>query len=124
MSARINIINNTLNTIRRADPHASCMENNNCKKNFSKILRETTAYDVNENQHYRRHASVTTVVRGVPVNNSSVVPYNPYFIFKYDAHINMKVSTTLRAVKNIYKYINKDFDCANFIISYNKISLW
>ncbi|GBM09784.1 hypothetical protein AVEN_101822-1 [Araneus ventricosus] len=76
---------------------------------------------------YRRCPSDTTFVRGREMDNRFVVPYNPYLLLKYNAHINVEVCTSLRAVKYIYKYIYKGFDCANMALSagqvqYNEIA--
>src|ERR1700733_5422591 len=46
-----------------------------------------------------------------------MVPYNPYFTLKYNAHINVEVVTSVRAIKYIYKYIFKGYDCANIIMT-------
>jgi len=42
-----------------------------------------------------------------------VVPYNPYFCLKYNAHINWEISTGLRHVKYIFKYMTKGHDKAS-----------
>jgi hypothetical protein len=41
-----------------------------------------------------------------------VVPYNPYLCAKYDAHINVEICSSVKAVKYIYKYIFKGHDRA------------
>ena len=46
------------------------------------------------------------------VGNEWVVPYNPYLTWKYRAHINVEVCSTIRAVKYIHKYIYKGSDRA------------
>lgn len=51
------------------------------------------------------------------MDNRRVVPYNPYLTLKYNAHINVEVSTSLQAIKCIYKYIFQGFDCANIAIT-------
>jgi hypothetical protein len=40
-------------------------------------------------------------------DNRYVVPYNPGLSRKYNSHINVEVTTGVRAVKYIYKYIHK-----------------
>ncbi|GBN18951.1 hypothetical protein AVEN_38676-1 [Araneus ventricosus] len=61
------------------------------------------------------------------MDNRFVVPYNPYLLLKYIAHINVEICISLRAVKYIYKYIYIGFDCANMVMSagqvqYNEIA--
>jgi hypothetical protein len=47
------------------------------------------------------------------MDNSWVVPYNPYLTLKYNAHINLELCSTVKSVKYLYKYIYKRYDCAN-----------
>jgi hypothetical protein len=44
------------------------------------------------------------------------VPHNRFLLLKYNGHINDEVCTSLKAVKYIYKYIYKGFDCANIVM--------
>ena len=48
------------------------------------------------------------------VDNSWVIPYSPFLSLVFDAHINVEVVHTVRAVKYIYKYITKGPDRAIF----------
>ena len=47
------------------------------------------------------------------MDNSWVVPYNPYLTLKYNAHINLELCSTVKSVKYLYKYIYKGYNCAN-----------
>jgi hypothetical protein len=47
------------------------------------------------------------------MDNSWVVPYNPYLTLKYNAHINLELCSTVKSVKYLYKYMYKGYDCAN-----------
>lgn len=100
-----------------SNPNAPCMENGKCKKTFPKQLRTTTVHNVNGYPLYRRRLGMTYNAHGRMIDNTHVVPYNPYLLLKYNAHINVEVCTSLRAVKYIYKYIYKGFDCANMTIT-------
>ena len=44
------------------------------------------------------------------LDNSWVVPYNPFLSLKYNAHINVEVVHSVSAVKYLYKYITKGSD--------------
>ncbi|GBL87269.1 hypothetical protein AVEN_270534-1 [Araneus ventricosus] len=105
------------------NPGAPCMEADQCKKMFPKEFRTETTMNVNVYPLCRRCPGDTTFVRGREMDNRFVAPYNPYLLLKYNAHINVEVCTSLRAVKYIYK----GFDCANMVLSagqvqYNEIA--
>jgi nitrogen regulatory protein PII len=89
------------------NPHAPCMEDHICKKNFPKKFQDATLANVDGYPLYRRRQGQTTFVRGVEMDNRYVVPYNKYLLLKYNCHINVEVSTSQKAVKYIYKYIYK-----------------
>ncbi|GBN13940.1 hypothetical protein AVEN_152814-1 [Araneus ventricosus] len=87
---------------------------------FPKEFRTATTMNVSVYPLYCRCPSDTTFVRGREMDNRFVAPYNPYLLLKYNV-------TSLRAVKYIYKYIYKGFDCANMVLSagqvqYNEIA--
>ena len=46
----------------------------------------------------------------ITVDNSYVVPYNPFLLLIFDSHINIELITTVLAVKYLYKYISKGPD--------------
>ena len=50
------------------------------------------------------------------MDNRYVVPINKFLTLKYDAHINVEICTSMKAVKYIYKYIYKGHDCANVVV--------
>ncbi|XP_063781333.1 LOW QUALITY PROTEIN: uncharacterized protein LOC134929683 [Pseudophryne corroboree] len=100
-------------------PRAPCMQNGKCTKQFPKEFNDNTLIHRNTYPVYRRRPTETVEVRGVLMSNQNVVPYNPYLALKYNAHINVEVCTSLYAIKYIYKYIFKGFDCANVVITPN-----
>ncbi len=55
------------------------------------------------------------------VENEWVVPYNPYLAWKYRAHINVEVCSTIRAIKYIHKYIYKGSDHATVELEQDEI---
>ncbi|KAG6717555.1 hypothetical protein I3842_04G106600 [Carya illinoinensis] len=58
------------------------------------------------------------------LDNCWVVPHNPYLIVKYDCHINVEICSTIKAVKYLYKYINKDHDHVAFNLIHEKEAMW
>ena len=44
------------------------------------------------------------------VDNSWIVPYNPYLALRYDAHINVEVCASVTSTKYLYKYCTKGSD--------------
>ena len=95
------------------------MSDGKCSKNFTKQFNDSTSPNVNGYPSYRRRSTEQAEVRGVQMDSRNVVPYNPYLALKYNVHINVEVCTSLRAIKYIYKYIFKGFDCANVAITSN-----
>lgn len=98
---------------------ASCMANGECTKQFPKPFNKKTVPNTRGYPVYRRRPGEQAQVRGKLMDNSHVVPYSPYLTLKYNAHINVEVCTSLQAIKYIYKYIFKGFDCANIAITTN-----
>lgn len=96
-------------------PSAPCMENGECRKQFPKKIQTETVTNGNGYPLYRRRDGIVKV-GNYEVDNRYVVPFNRYLLLKYNAHINTEVCTSLKAVKYIYKYVYKGFDCANIVI--------
>ena len=46
------------------------------------------------------------------VDNSWVVPYNPYLMLRYEAHINIENCASPTAANYLYKYVTKGHDRA------------
>lgn len=106
-----------------ANPSAPCMrapkpgDQPRCSKGFPKQLRDTTEIPDDGYANYRRRDTGQTVakkIRGqeVLLDNRWVVPYNPYLSRKYQAHINMELCASVKAIKYIHKYVYKGNDIA------------
>ena len=95
-------------------PNKPCMNDHGvCSKGFPKEFAEETSLPQDQYPVYRRRDNGRCVEKnGVVMDNRWVVPYNPYLLRKYNAHINVHVCTSIRAVKYMYKYIYKGHDRA------------
>ena len=54
------------------------------------------------------------------ITNKWVVPYNPYLLRKYKAHINVEVCSSILAIKYLYKYIYKGHDKVSYAFKLKK----
>ena len=94
-----------------------------CSKDYPKDINEFT-YSDNDNDYYPqlRRRSITDdgrkfLWKGTLLDNSWVVPYNPYLTLKYDAHINVEICISAEAVKYLYKYVYKGPDVVSWDIA-------
>ena len=86
------------------NPQATCMINNKCSKHFPKPYSEYTHEEENGYPVYQRRNDGTHVIlRNTNIDNSWIVPYNLFLSTKYNAHINVEICTTVKAVKYLYK---------------------
>lgn len=53
------------------------------------------------------------------VDNQNIVPYNKYLCMRYNAHINVEVCSTIKAVKYLFKYVYKGHSCTTVSINLN-----
>ncbi|KAG5536765.1 hypothetical protein RHGRI_024259 [Rhododendron griersonianum] len=99
------------------NPQAACMENGKCTKKYPKAFSETTTTDQDGYPIYRRRNDGRVyTVRGHPVDNRDVVPYNAYLSRLFNCHINVEVYAGMRCVKYIHKYIYKGNDRATMVL--------
>ncbi|XP_070020600.1 uncharacterized protein [Nicotiana sylvestris] len=69
----------------KLNPTNICMKNNNCKFKYLKDFAEKTSKGKNSYPIYRRRRIEEVVeVRGEFLDNSWVVPYNPFLLCKYN----------------------------------------
>ncbi|KAG2217967.1 hypothetical protein INT45_001401 [Circinella minor] len=98
------------------NPNAICMKDGQCSQGYPKpFVAETRVsrdgypiYRRRENIHNRHHFQCSNFI----ADNSHVIPYNPYLCQKYNAHINVEICTSSRAIKYLYKYLTKGSDRA------------
>ena len=101
--------------------NSPCMVDGKCSKNFPKPLCAHTVIDQNNSYpQYRRRAPndggrTATIQRGgitYEVDNSWVVPYNPWLSLRFNCHINVENAASAIACKYLYKYVTKGNDRA------------
>ncbi|XP_058751306.1 uncharacterized protein LOC131624371 [Vicia villosa] len=94
-----------------ANMMSPCMKNAKCSKFFPKKWQSQTIVDKDGYPVYRRRDTGNTVMKkNVVLDNIFVVPYNPYLLKKFQAHINMEWCNQGTSVKYLFKYINKGYD--------------
>ncbi|XP_019233403.1 PREDICTED: uncharacterized protein LOC109214007 [Nicotiana attenuata] len=88
----------------KLNPTNICMKNNNCKFKYPKDFAEQTSKGKNSYPIYKRRRTGEAVkVRGEFLDNSWVVPYNPFLLCKYNCHMNVEVCSDIKVVKYICK---------------------
>ena len=98
-----------------------CMDKDtaSCTKHFPKDKMDRTSTEENAYplyrrrclQSYKKYDSKGRVV--FDFDDSWVVPYNPYLIYKHDTHINFEICNSVMSVKYMYKYVYKGHDMAS-----------
>ena len=99
------------------NPTNVCMEKNVCTKKIPKQFQQKTV--VNEDKSYpvyRRRSPEdgggSTIKGAMIVDNSWVVPYNPYLSLWYNCHCNVEICISPTCAKYLYKYVTKGPDRA------------
>ena len=94
-------------------PTAPCMFNNHgevtevCHKSFPKeFLKETEWNESKSYATYMRRQPADgggeALHNGRELNNTWIVPYNPYLLLRYNCHINVEICVSTRATKYMY----------------------
>ncbi|GBO03347.1 hypothetical protein AVEN_171030-1 [Araneus ventricosus] len=89
------------------------MRDGQCCKSFPKQFKDDTEENVNGYPIYRRRATEPVQVGKYSIDNRWVVPYNPWLLKKFNAHINVEVCASVKSVKYLYKYVYKGHDAAS-----------
>ncbi|KAK8792732.1 hypothetical protein WA158_002607 [Blastocystis sp. Blastoise] len=100
------------------DTNCVCIDRSTgkCSKRFPKEYIEQTNCHLNSYPLYQRRNipdRTITLIRShntYTIDNRWVVPYNPYLLLKYQAHINVEVCCNIQSTKYIYKYALKGND--------------
>ncbi|CAN0273274.1 unnamed protein product, partial [Scytosiphon promiscuus] len=102
---------------------SNCQRDGVCSKSYPRDFQDETISSEDGYAVYRRRRSAEpcertvtlelgVFLRGRWVDNRWVVPYCPSLTLKYDAHINVEICSSVRAVKYLYKYVFKGNDRA------------
>lgn len=87
------------------------MIDSKCSKKYPKPFADYTSLDDDGYPIYKRRDLGHVVEKGgVVLNNQNVVPYNPYLLRRFQAHINVEWCNQISAIKYLFKYINKGPD--------------
>ncbi|KAJ1530211.1 hypothetical protein ONE63_005138 [Megalurothrips usitatus] len=78
-----------------------------CSKFYPKPAGTSTYTDEKGFVHYKRSHSNTARKGNRLVHDGWVVPWNAALLLKYDAHINLEISSTRRVIKYLFKYMTK-----------------
>ena len=81
------------------NPHCPCMVNGSCSKFYPKPLSDETIMNVNGYPQYRRSPNDGTTGPPYEQTHAGIVPYNPYLLLRYDAHINVEICTSIEGVE-------------------------
>ena len=93
---------------------AVCRVNGKCKRAFPKSYCDYTRVIENRYPEYQRRRGGFTKN---DIDNQYVVPYNSVLLKMFNAHINVEICTSLNAVKYLFKYIYKGYDCAQVTVT-------
>ena len=94
--------------------------NGKCRFKYPKNMQETTSDSNDSFPNYRRR-NERVHIKGigesaVTIDNSWISPYSPYLTVKYNCHINVKICSSITAVKYLYKYVYKGHDMTMFTL--------
>ncbi|GKA04558.1 uncharacterized protein Tco_0683678 [Tanacetum coccineum] len=100
--------------------YAPCNVEGKCYKHFPKPIYEETIIDKDGYPIYRQRDNKVTFKKGTfTFDNRYVEPHNRYLLLKYQAHINVEWCNRSKAIKYLFKYLNKGLDRATMVIQEN-----
>ncbi|GFT84314.1 hypothetical protein TNCV_1609551 [Trichonephila clavipes] len=116
------------------NPASPCMQNGKCTKKYPRELIRETVHSDKDYLLYRRRAPAdggkqadiqTRSGEIKSFDNSWVVPNSPILCKLLNAHINVEIGNSVRAIKYICKYINKGHNQAIFNLpNFNEIQTY
>ncbi|GKB94917.1 DNA helicase PIF1/RRM3 [Tanacetum coccineum] len=99
---------------------AACNIEGKYSKHFPKPFYAETVIDQDGYPIYRRRDDKVSIKKGnFTFDNKHVVPHNRYLLLKYQAHINVEWCNRYKAIKYLFKYLNKGPDRATIVLQEN-----
>jgi hypothetical protein len=100
---------------RAASP---CMVDGSCIKKYPKTYEPKTRFDSEGRVFYKpRKTGPTFLKNGIPLDDTSVVPYNAFLCKVFNAHINVEYCGWSMLIKYLFKYISKGPDRVRFKVT-------
>ena len=107
----------------KLNPKCSCMNNNSvCSKRFPRqfVFETQTGHDgyplykrLSKEQGGHEFTLVTRSHTFL-IDNRWIVPYNPVLLRIFNAHINVEIANSIKAIKYVCKYVYKGSDLASY----------
>ncbi|KAI9078439.1 hypothetical protein K1719_039658 [Acacia pycnantha] len=89
-------------------PNSPCMSKGECTKYYPKSFTSSTIIHEDGYPRYKRPDNGRVVMKNeVPLDNRYVIPYNPYLLLKYQAHVNVEKCKHGDSIKYLFKYVSK-----------------
>ena len=104
-------------------PNRPCCSKGSCEERYPKNYSNQTVLSEDNYPNYRRRSpenggkSFLYGENQIEIDNGWVVPYNPYLMMKYRAHINVEVCGSVKAIKYLHKYIFKGIRISPLIMN-------
>ncbi|GJR99277.1 ATP-dependent DNA helicase PIF1-like protein [Tanacetum coccineum] len=100
--------------------YAPCTTEGKCSKHYPKQFYAETVLDEYGYPIYRCRENKASFKKGkFTFDNRHVVPHNHYLLLKYQAHINVEWCNRSKAIKYLFKYLNKGPDRETVVIQEN-----
>ncbi|XP_029448166.1 solute carrier family 52, riboflavin transporter, member 2 isoform X3 [Rhinatrema bivittatum] len=97
----------------RRNSNSPCLVDGKCSKGFPKKFQNETATNEDGYPTYQRRNLEPVTLGKHRIDNSWVVPYNPYLSLRYNCHINIEICASVKSVKYLFKYVFKGNDWTN-----------
>ncbi|WVZ82899.1 hypothetical protein U9M48_030106 [Paspalum notatum var. saurae] len=101
------------------NPECPCTKaSGKCRNHYPRPFNMATLQGKDSYPVYRRREDGRKEkVRGHELDNRWVVSYNPFLLRYFNCHINIKVCSSIKAVKYLYKYLYKGHDRASVSVN-------
>ena len=92
------------------------MKDGMCKNHHSKDFSKYTTFTEDGYSQYGTTMDGQSItLRHHSLDNRWVVPYKPYLIALIDCDLNVKIYSTIKLIKYLYKYVYEDHEVLVFI---------